>query len=327
MLQQTRVETVIPYYHRFLETFPTLQELAAASEDQVLALWSGLGYYRRAKSLRTGARHVLEVFDGAVPRDPEQLQTIPGVGRYTAGAIASIAYDTEVPVLDGNVRRVLSRITAGRIKGTGRGADEAESWRLAGQLATGQSPGDLNQALMELGATVCTPAAPACERCPVAKRCDGLLSGDPEAFPVKVARPAIAKIELAVGVILRNRKVLLVRSEPGNALRGKWDLPAVPLGALNHEPVAILTTCLQKRYYLLIRPGEESCNLTHSIMNHTYRLRVHTCTLLRGKVATHPDLQWVELDRMDAMPVSGATWKVLIAMGLASRPVRTTARP
>ncbi len=330
MLQQTRVETVIPYYHRFLEAFPTLAELAAASEDQVLALWSGLGYYRRAKSLLAGARHVLEVHDGAVPRDPERLQAIPGVGRYTAGAIASIAHAVEVPVLDGNVRRVLSRITGGRIRGTGCGSEEAECWRLAGQLATGCSPGDLNQALMELGATICRPTVPDCGRCPVAGRCDGLQSGAPDAFPVKAARPKVVKVDLVLGVIRRAGKVLLVRSGPGSVLRGKWDLPGVPCGSGENEPVTVLKTFLRDSYGLEVRPGEENSSLTHSIMNRTYRLRFHTCRLLRGKVAAHSDLRWAELDNMETLPVSGATWKVLIALELAAKPnrsIRPTVRP
>ncbi len=319
MLQQTRVETVIPYYRRFLEAFPDLESLADATEDQVLALWSGLGYYRRARSLRNGARHVLEVHEGKIPNRREQLQEIPGVGRYTAGAVASIAFAAKEPVLDGNIRRVLSRITGGRIRGEGKGADEAACWELAGRLVDGPSPGDLNQALMELGATVCTPASPLCGRCPAAKLCEGLRSGAPGAFPMKAARPGIRKHHLAVGVIRRGGKVLLLRSGPETSLKGKWDLPATAVED-RVDPATGLAAFLEDDFGLELRPGGERCVLTHGIMNRSYRLHVHTCRLLRGKVAANPDLQWAALDRLNTLPVSGATWKVLRSLRLVRCP-------
>ena len=166
MLQQTRVETVLPYYARFLERFPDASRLADATEDDVLASWSGLGYYRRARALHQGARVVMERHDGKLPRDPADLRRLPGVGRYTAGAIASVAFGLPEPILDGNVRRVLARIFAVDGVRLGPAAEERELWGLAASLVQGSAPGDLNQALMELGALICTPRAPACPACP-----------------------------------------------------------------------------------------------------------------------------------------------------------------
>ncbi|MBN1442113.1 MAG: A/G-specific adenine glycosylase, partial [Planctomycetes bacterium] len=172
MLQQTRVETVVEYYGRFLERFPTIDDLAAASEEQVLALWSGLGYYRRARSLLAGARQVVERHGGRFPRALADALSIPGVGPYTAAAILSIAYGEPHPVVDGNVERVITRLC--RIPGNPRQAPAARRIReiAASWLPAGRS-GDFNQAMMELGATVCTARAPRCDVCPVASWCAG----------------------------------------------------------------------------------------------------------------------------------------------------------
>ncbi|MBC7172514.1 MAG: A/G-specific adenine glycosylase, partial [Polyangiaceae bacterium] len=176
MLQQTRVETVIPYYERFLTRFPTPAALAEAEEDAVLAAWSGLGYYRRARMLHAGAREVVATYGGAVPEAREARLALPGVGRYTAGAIGSIAFGKPEPIVDGNVARVLSRV---RFIETppGRADTERRLWDEAERLVYGERPGALNQALMELGATVCTPSSPRCTECPIARACAARSKG------------------------------------------------------------------------------------------------------------------------------------------------------
>ncbi|HRI09659.1 MAG TPA: A/G-specific adenine glycosylase, partial [Nannocystaceae bacterium] len=172
MLQQTRVETVRAYYRRFMERFPDVGTLAAADEEAVLAAWSGLGYYRRARLLHAGARHVASALGGSLPRTGEGLRSIPGVGRYTAGAIASIAFDEPVPLVDGNVARVLSRL--GAIEDVkGQGADAPGHWKVVAEVLGAGSPRVLAQALMELGATVCTPQSPRCSLCPAQELCQG----------------------------------------------------------------------------------------------------------------------------------------------------------
>ena len=221
MLQQTQVAAVLPYWERFLARFPTPAALAEADEDAVLAAWSGLGYYRRVRHLREGARQVVERHGGSVPPSLDALRALPGIGPYTAGAIASIAFGCEEPVLDGNVRRVLARWTADK----GEGGD-ARFWTLARTLVAGPRPGDWNQALMELGAAVCTPVAPDCARCPVAASCRAHATGAPEDFPRARPRKPSRTVRVEVALIEREGAVLLERGGAG-PLRGKWDLPAV----------------------------------------------------------------------------------------------------
>src|SRR5690349_6148043 len=190
MLQQTRVAVVVPYWERWMERFPGAAELAAAPLDDVLACWSGLGYYGRARNLHAGAREVVARYGGRVPGEAAELRTLPGVGRYTAGAIASIAFGRREPLVDGNVARVLARVYAVEedVKST---AGQKRLWQLAGELVPDEAPGDFNQALMELGATVCTPA-PRCEACPVAEACAARAAGRERELPVVGARAADA---------------------------------------------------------------------------------------------------------------------------------------
>src|SRR5690606_3134373 len=183
MLQQTRVDTVRPYYERWLERFPTLEHLAEAPLDDVLKAWEGLGYYSCARNLHRAVREVAERYGGEVPSEPELFQALPGVGPYTAGAVMSIAYERPEPVVDGNVRRVFARLL------DLPDPAPAELWDLAGRLVKGNRPGYLNQALMELGALVCTPRSPSCERCPVPTHCAARLAGTQAERPAKRKRP------------------------------------------------------------------------------------------------------------------------------------------
>lgn len=229
MLQQTRVETVIPYYERFLRRFPTAESLAEADEDEVLSQWSGLGYYRRARLLHAGAREVVARYGGRVPEEAQDRRSLPGVGRYTAGAIGSIAFDKPEPVVDGNVTRVLTRLF-GIDNPVGTAATTKRLWAEATNLVRGERPGALNQALMELGATVCAPR-PRCEVCPVAADCRSFARGDVQALPVVRPRKAPAVRELVAVVATRgkgpSRSVWLVRSEE-RLFGGLWGVPTAP---------------------------------------------------------------------------------------------------
>lgn len=229
MLQQTRVETVIPYYRRFLESFPTPSALAAADEDAVLSHWSGLGYYRRARLLHAGVREVVARYGGAVPRDADARRSLPGVGRYTAGAIGSIAFDKEEPIVDGNVTRVLARVF--RIDTpVGTSVTSKRLWNEAARLVPGARPGAFNQALMELGATVCTPKQPRCEACPIAADCQAYASGEVDSLPVPQARKSPTEMNLAAVVATRGRGsdqlLWLIRSEQ-SLFGGLWGLPTI----------------------------------------------------------------------------------------------------
>jgi A/G-specific adenine glycosylase len=227
MLQQTRIAAATPYYRTFLDRFPTLESLAGAREADVLAAWAGLGYYGRARHLREAARLVVREHGGRVPGDPDAFARLPGVGRYTAGAVLSIAFDRPLPALDGNVARVLSRLCAlpASVRDS-RGAGAL--WASATSLVPMRRPGDWNQALMELGATVCTPRAPRCGTCPVRGSCLALSMGRVAEFPPPSQRRAGERLRQAV-VLIERRGRLLVTRRGGPLLAGLWEPPGVEL--------------------------------------------------------------------------------------------------
>lgn len=230
MLQQTRVETVIPYYHRWIERFPSLAALAGASEQEVLQAWEGLGYYSRARNLLRAARRVMAEHGGRLPSDPKALRRLPGIGRYTAGALASIAFGLDEPALDGNMRRVLARLNNLTLA-----ARSPEGERLLWQMAQENLPagqaGDYNQALMDLGALLCTPRSPDCERCPLNDLCQARALGVQEERPVLSPRPALPHHTVTAAVIRRDGKVLVARRPSGGLLGGLWEFPGGKLEA------------------------------------------------------------------------------------------------
>jgi len=229
MLQQTQVSTVLPYFERWMQRFPNVSALAGASEDDVLHAWQGLGYYSRARSLRRAALAVVERFSGELPKSVAELLSLPGVGPYSAGAIASIAYARRVPVVDGNVIRVLCRLFA--LEGDpARTPLKHELWRIAGELVPEARPGDYNQALMELGALLCTPKKPSCPSCPLARQCQAYAGGQQEALPQLAQRPAATEVHMAAALVFRRGRVAVVKLAP-SAPRwaGMWQFPAVEL--------------------------------------------------------------------------------------------------
>ena len=226
MLQQTRVDTVERYWPKFMARFPDLGSLAAADEDAVLEQWSGLGYYRRARLLHRGAKHVVEQLGGVVPEQAAALRTIPGVGRYTAGAIASIAFDRPEPLVDGNVARVHSRL-AGITEPREQDATYEGHWRFVTRVLAHGSPRVLAQALMELGATVCTPRAPSCERCPVRRECRALASDQVGLIPAAKLKKPPTQLHY-VGLALRfGDRILVERRAREGLLGGLWCLPLI----------------------------------------------------------------------------------------------------
>jgi len=313
MLQQTQVATVLPYYDRFLARFPDARTLAEASEEEVLGLWSGLGYYRRARALRAGAREVVARHGGEVPRDPAALRALPGVGRYTAGAIASIAFDLEEPILDGNVRRVLARLFAVDGNARGRAAEERELWGIAGDLVRGRHPGDLNQSLMELGATICLPSSPDCAACPVNGACRARASGNPAAYPAPRPGPTTLRVHAAVAVVRRAGRLLLERPTPSSPLRGHWDLPALELSG-DSDAVEALGTHMARTHGLELDVEPAIGRVAHGIMNRRLSLSIHPCRHRRGSASRRPELRWIDPPDLEHTAVSGATHKVLRAI-------------
>jgi len=301
MLQQTTVAAVVPYYARFLERFPGLDALARASEEEVLGAWSGLGYYRRARALREGAIAVMERHGGRVPHDEERLRSLPGIGRYTAGAIASVAFGLPRPVVDGNVARVYARLFA--LEGPRRDL-EARCWSIAEVLVRGRAPGDLNQAVMELGATVCTPRNPRCPDCPLARWCIARRSGRVEELPVPRTAPAAPRsLEVTLAWIEDRGRVLLERRRPEGPLRGSWDLP--------------VARGLSARHGVRVRLGGEIARARHAILDVRLRLAVRRGSLLGG-TGRAAGLRWMKTSQLPEAAVSGATLKIARAL-LAQR--------
>jgi A/G-specific adenine glycosylase len=304
MLQQTRVETVLRYYDRFLARFPDATALAAAHEDEVLAAWSGLGYYRRARLLHSGVREVVARYGGAVPEDVTARRALPGIGRYTAGAIGSIAFDRAEPLVDGNVARVFSRLFEIETP-LGRADTQARLWDLAERIVVGPRPGALNQALMELGATLCSKAAPGCGRCPVAAECGAHASGRAQRLPVVTKKAAPREQPLTAAVVLdaSGECVLLQRAERG-LFAGLWNLPMAEV-----RGAAALTAKLRE---LGVRAQLRSraSGVVEHVLTHR-RLRVAVFLAELEELCPAPDLRLQPRARLDELGVSRLTLRLL----------------
>jgi A/G-specific adenine glycosylase len=314
MLQQTRVETVVPYYERFLRRFPDVGSLATADLEDVLGLWAGLGYYSRARNLHGAARQVMERFHGRIPRDAEALRTLPGVGRYTAGALASIAFDRPEPVVDGNVARVLARLHGIRDE-LDRPDVQARLWEEAGRLARGRHPGDLNQALMELGARVCTPRTPDCGACPVASACRARHEGVVDAIPRPRRRPAPRRVRTVAALLARGGRVLAVRRADAGLFGGLWELPGGEIG-MRERPERALGPALARATGLALEDVEALGVVTHllthrNVETHVFRARAGPGRVRLAGYAAH---RWVEPAALRALPQGRAARR---AIGLA----------
>jgi len=310
MLQQTTVAAVTPYWERFLDRFPGLATLAKSREEEVLALWSGLGYYRRARALRRGAIAVVEQHEGRVPDNVDGLLGLPGIGRYTAGAIASLAFGRESAVVDGNVKRVFARLFA--IRG-GDAALTRRSWQIADVLVPGRNPGDWNQALMELGATICTPRSPRCPECPVADVCRARALGRPTAFPAAVKAKPVRAVPVAIAWIVRGESVLLLRQREGGPLRGAWDLPAVIVTEPNTS-ARELSALIGAR----VRLGRSMHKAKHSILATRLEIEVFDATS-QAAPKRSANVRFVPLDGLHEAAVSGATLKIARAIAAQRR--------
>jgi A/G-specific adenine glycosylase len=311
MLQQTRVETVIPYWERFLARFPDVRSLAAAEPDAVLGAWAGLGYYSRARNLHRAARMLASGNGGCLPDTAEGLRELPGIGRYTAGAVASIAFDRPEPVVDGNVARVLVRLH-GIHADPKRPSVAARLWQLAEELVRGPSPGDLNQALMELGALVCTPRAPRCPVCPLRRRCAARRAGDAETLPVKARRPTPRAVQAVAGLVRRRGRVLAVRRPARGLLGGLWELPGGEL-APRERPETGLRRALAERTGLALGRAEKRGEVRHAFTHRSLRLHVFRCDTPEGRVRLNgfDAHRWLAPSELPALPQATLTRKAL----------------
>ena len=304
MLQQTQVATVIPYFQRFLKFFPTIRALALASEHDVLRLWEGLGYYRRARDLRRAARQLVADHDGQFPRDPEVLAALPGFGRYTVGAVLSQAFDCRLPIVETNSMRVLCRWFG--LKGEPRsGLNRRKVWRLAEGLLPSRRVGEFNQALMELGALVCSPLAPRCRDCPLAKHCRARRLGLQERIPPRPATVAIQEIEEFAMVVYRGKKVLLVQRPADGRWANMWEFPHAPL-AQGESATAAGKRMLVERTGIRVTPGKEILTLRHGITRYRITMVCLAARYKSGRFSSHVYQQgkWVTLEELVNYPVS-----------------------
>ena len=293
MLQQTRVETVIPYFERWMARFPTLETLAAASQGEVLGAWEGLGYYSRARNLQRAAQIVVTEHSGELPRQAKALRRLPGIGRYTAAAISSTAFGLDEATLDGNIRRVLARVFD--IRQPARSPEgERRLWELAAVHLPPGRAGDYNQALMDLGATVCTPRAPDCPRCPLKDLCAACALGVQDQRPVSQAKPPLPHHIVTAAVIQRDGQVLIAQRPPQGLLGGLWEFPGGKV-----QPGEQLVACLQREIGeelgAEIEVGGALGVYRHAYTHFRVTLHAFSCTLLDGEPRNlqHSALSWV----------------------------------
>ena len=299
MLQQTRVETVLSYYPRFLERFPTLSALAESDEADVLKAWEGLGYYSRARNLWKGARQVMSQYEGILPRDPEKLKKIQGISPYTAGAIASIAYDVPVPAVDGNVIRVLSRIYGIRTDALEPGTrKKIES--LASSLVPQERPGDHNQAVMDLGATVCVPGTPDCARCPLSAFCDAFRVGDAADLPVlPKAKPQ--KVITYALLIIRSGDRVLMRQRTERLLQGLWCFPLLE----GEFAAAELLPFACKKLRLSLSPLRDAGTARHVFTHQIWQMHIYE-TDAEASASAPAGYEFVPVSRLKELTLPAA---------------------
>lgn len=323
MLQQTQVATVIGYYERFLQAFPDVAMLAAADESQVLRLWEGLGYYRRARQLHAAARQIVSEHDGQFPRSYEAVRALPGIGRYTAGAILSIGLDQRLPILEANTIRVCSRLIALR-EDPRSTSSQARLWSVAEELLPAERCGAFNQALMELGSELCTPKEPNCAACPVAAHCAARASGLTAQIPLAAKKMKYEDISETAVVVRRGKKFLVRQCQPGERWAGLWDFPRFA-----SQPAADPAWIETARDHLLSWLGVQIEALSHltTTKHGVTRFRI-TLQVLAGRwiAGGRPGavLRWVTQEELAILPLSVTGRKIAV---LLARTPQTKLQP
>lgn len=311
MLQQTRVSTVLPYYRSFLKRFPTTEELASADLQTVLKIWEGMGYYARARNLHRAARQVVQEYGGTIPGDPELFGKLPGVGEYIASAVLSIAFDLPFAVVDGNVKRVLSRLF-----GIEEPVNQSSSYKrfkaTAQVLLMSKRPGTFNQAVMELGAMICKPRQPICDACPLSSACTAYQQNRVDQYPKRIQRPKTPEYRMAVGIVNKDGRLLITQRKPDGLLGGLWEFPG---GRINEENTAE-EACVKR--------VKEAVNLTIEVQEHMIRVRhaythfkivmdVFRCRYAGGRVklSSAVGYRWILPKEIDAYPFHRANHKFI----------------
>ncbi len=309
MLQQTQVATVVPYYQRFLRMFPTVVALAEADESEVLRMWEGLGYYRRARQMHAAAQLMVDCHQGVFPSTLAAARALPGIGRYTAGAVLSIAFDQRQPIVEANTVRLYSRLLAyDQDPTTGHG--QAVLWEFAESLLPRKHVGTFNQALMELGSEVCTARQPACEKCPLATLCPTQAEGLQLKIPAMKKKPAVEALRQACVVVWRNNRVLLRRCGDKERWAGMWDFPRFDLLAQRGEALRTeLSEKVAAMTGIRIRPGSQLTSIKHSVTRYRIHLACyeadHEVGVIRGD-----RLAWVRVEQLQQYPLNVTARKI-----------------
>ena len=321
MLQQTRVDQVIPYYQRFLRRFPSLRALAEAPRADVLKLWEGLGYYSRAVRAHETARHLLKFHRGRFPRTVAELQALPGIGPYTAAAVGSLAMGLDAAVVDGNVIRVLARVFA-CTEDAQRPSGKARFQGWADALLPGGRAGLFNEAMMELGATVCTPRQPGCADCPLKAVCRARVEGTMESFPVHTKKAVVPHKLVGAGLLVNEHgHVLIAQRHEASMLGGLWEFPGG-----KQEPGETMEQCiareLREELAITVKVGAHFVTVRHAFSHFTMDLHVHWCRLERGqpRAVDCADWRWVSPDQLERYAFGRADQKVMEALAMAGWP-------
>ncbi|MBX3038344.1 MAG: A/G-specific adenine glycosylase [Anaerolineales bacterium] len=306
MLQQTRVETVIPYFEKWMKLFPTIKKLAKADEQNVLNAWEGLGYYSRARNLHKAAKIVAEKFNGELPRSLDDLQSLPGIGKYTVGAIASMAFGMDEATLDGNLRRVFSRLFDVK-EFADSPAGEKTLWELARKhLPKGQA-GDYNQALMDLGATICLPKNPRCLLCPLMELCEARKNGTQELRPVLKAKKKTPHYVDVAAVIVKGKKVLLNQRPADGLLANMWEFPNARIttaedgGVSKQNPDEALTKAIKSATKIQVKKKEAMGLVNHAYTHFKVTVHVYQCDMI--SIPKNKNLRWVKISELENYPM------------------------
>ncbi|OIJ14008.1 A/G-specific adenine glycosylase [Anaerobacillus arseniciselenatis] len=310
MLQQTRVDTVIPFFNNFMGKFPTIQALARADEGDVLKAWEGLGYYSRARNLQTAVREVKETYNGIVPNTKAEISKLKGVGPYTSGAILSIAYGIPEPAVDGNVMRVISRIFA-KYDDIGKDKTRKNIEKMITSLISHEDPSSFNQGLMELGALICTPTSPSCTVCPVQSHCEAFKLGVQSELPVKVKKTKVKAKKLVCGFVKNEAGEVLIHQRPNKGLLASlWEFPNVELTE-GTSLEAQLVEFLQKEYHLNTSVGEEIFHVEHVFSHLKWNVTVFEVELLSAEKESNNRAKWVNRSEIKQYPFPVSHQKIM----------------
>ncbi|AOY74905.1 A/G-specific adenine glycosylase [Clostridium formicaceticum] len=309
MLQQTRVDTVIDYYKRFIAEFPTVKKLADADEERVLKAWEGLGYYSRAKHIHQTAKIIVEKYQGEMPKDYTEILKLPGIGPYTAGAIASIAFHQPIPAVDGNVMRVFSRVFHIKEDIT-LNATQKKMQQIAEAAVSHKNPSFFNQGLMELGALICTPTSPKCLICPLYALCKAKALGVQETLPIKTKKLKPKEVIMEMALVYKDEKILITKRPKGKLLGDLWGLPSAEKEKNLQGGKSIILE-LEETYGIRVKDAKYLLEKNHIFTHIKWKMQLYAMNLVEEKTVDYPEIRWVSIDELKQLPLPTAFKKII----------------